>query len=208
MGTKNCSNCGAEINSEAEICPKCGVRQAGKKNLIKKLPLINSEKKNTRIVGYIIYAFIALWLVGAIFGGHESTTPMATHSVIYTIGNHQVQIDEPEGITRDDNNPSATTYVLSIDPHGGSAYVESREKVMADISKSNAAYFSTTRDERYVTNDGHEFVFVETDTHMTTGNIYTDFGLVDEGDLSINLGTHDMDASTFVALGKSVKLLQ
>ncbi len=26
-GTKFCVNCGAEIDSKAEICPKCGVRQ-------------------------------------------------------------------------------------------------------------------------------------------------------------------------------------
>ncbi len=29
MSTKNCSICGEEISSEAEICPKCGVRPAG-----------------------------------------------------------------------------------------------------------------------------------------------------------------------------------
>ncbi len=27
METKYCSNCGAEIDSKAEICPKCEVRQ-------------------------------------------------------------------------------------------------------------------------------------------------------------------------------------
>lgn len=29
MSTKYCSNCGAEIDEKAEICPKCGVRQSG-----------------------------------------------------------------------------------------------------------------------------------------------------------------------------------
>jgi TM2 domain-containing membrane protein YozV len=27
--TKYCRDCGAEINSRAEICPKCGIRQLG-----------------------------------------------------------------------------------------------------------------------------------------------------------------------------------
>jgi TM2 domain-containing membrane protein YozV len=29
MENKYCSNCGAEIDPKAEICPKCGVRQKG-----------------------------------------------------------------------------------------------------------------------------------------------------------------------------------
>lgn len=28
-GQKYCSNCGAQIDANAEICPKCGVRQPG-----------------------------------------------------------------------------------------------------------------------------------------------------------------------------------
>ncbi len=28
VGTKYCSNCGQQIDEEAEICPECGVRQA------------------------------------------------------------------------------------------------------------------------------------------------------------------------------------
>jgi len=37
-----------------------------------KLPLINSSNKGTRIIGYVVYFFVAIWILGAIFPNHTS----------------------------------------------------------------------------------------------------------------------------------------
>jgi hypothetical protein len=44
-----------------------------------KLPLINSQNKAVRIAGYVIYAIVALVVLGALSGGDKST-PAATTS--------------------------------------------------------------------------------------------------------------------------------
>lgn len=57
MENKFCSNCGAEIDEKAEICPKCGVRQAG---------TYNSQEKNPGIAAVLS----ALWVgLGQIYNG-------------------------------------------------------------------------------------------------------------------------------------------
>jgi TM2 domain-containing membrane protein YozV len=48
-GQNYCSNCGAQIDAKAEICPKCGVRQPG----------MNSPRRNR-----IVAAVFALLLGG------------------------------------------------------------------------------------------------------------------------------------------------
>ncbi|MGL4669799.1 MAG: zinc-ribbon domain-containing protein [Methanobacteriaceae archaeon] len=40
--TKFCSNCGAEIDAKAEICPKCGVRASGISENQKKEPILST----------------------------------------------------------------------------------------------------------------------------------------------------------------------
>ncbi|MBC7118874.1 MAG: zinc-ribbon domain-containing protein [Methanobacteriaceae archaeon] len=55
MSTKYCSNCGAEIDEKAEICPKCGVRQPG-----------YTEQKNPGLAAVLS----ALWVgLGQIYNG-------------------------------------------------------------------------------------------------------------------------------------------
>jgi TM2 domain-containing membrane protein YozV len=55
--TKFCSNCGAEIDKEAEICPKCRVRV--------KVPTY-VEKKSTGIAAVLSFLFVGL---GQIYNG-------------------------------------------------------------------------------------------------------------------------------------------
>ena len=56
--TKFCSNCGAEIDKNAEICPKCGVRVKGVSTY--------TEKKSTGIAAVLSFVFVGL---GQIYNG-------------------------------------------------------------------------------------------------------------------------------------------
>ncbi|WP_084675061.1 zinc ribbon domain-containing protein [Hippea jasoniae] len=54
--TKFCTNCGAEIDAKAEICPKCGVKQ----------PSSNSPAKNPGLAAVLSFLFTGL---GQIYNG-------------------------------------------------------------------------------------------------------------------------------------------
>ncbi|MBI2938346.1 MAG: zinc-ribbon domain-containing protein [Thaumarchaeota archaeon] len=56
--SKFCQHCGAEIDKDAEICPKCGVR-------VKEAP-INVERKSTGIAAVLSFFFVGL---GQIYNG-------------------------------------------------------------------------------------------------------------------------------------------
>lgn len=56
--TKFCSNCGKEIDAEAEICPECGVR-------VKDVP-VHTEKKSTGIAAILSFLYVGL---GQIYNG-------------------------------------------------------------------------------------------------------------------------------------------
>jgi TM2 domain-containing membrane protein YozV/ribosomal protein L40E len=58
-GKKFCVNCGAEIDTKAEICPKCGVRVAA-------LPHEQGERKSECISAVLSFVFVGL---GQIYNG-------------------------------------------------------------------------------------------------------------------------------------------
>jgi TM2 domain-containing membrane protein YozV/ribosomal protein L40E len=68
--TKFCAECGAEINSKAEICPKCGVRHAPQMVQIQ----MPAKNKNTAAV-------LALFLGG--LGAHKFYLGNMTMGIIY-----------------------------------------------------------------------------------------------------------------------------
>jgi predicted amidophosphoribosyltransferase len=50
---KFCSNCGAEIDAKAEICPKCGVRvRTSGSNEVEKIKQLSTGKKIAIIIGF------------------------------------------------------------------------------------------------------------------------------------------------------------
>ena len=57
--TKFCSNCGAEIDARAEICPKCGVRVAPP-------PTVVAERKSEGLAAVLSFLFVGL---GQIYNG-------------------------------------------------------------------------------------------------------------------------------------------
>jgi TM2 domain-containing membrane protein YozV len=61
--TKFCSNCGAEIDARAEICPKCGVRVAPPPYIP---PPVVSERKNEGLAAVLSFLFVGL---GQIYNG-------------------------------------------------------------------------------------------------------------------------------------------
>ena len=65
--TKFCVNCGAEIGANAEMCPKCGVRQ----------PLMGSASGGSRIVA----ALFAIFLGG--FGIHKFYLGQVGWGILY-----------------------------------------------------------------------------------------------------------------------------
>lgn len=71
-----------------------------------KLPLLNSEKKGTRIAGYVVYAFIGLMVLGAILpspdtGGETTTTSATTTPVEDETAATETTEDEEEEISPD-----------------------------------------------------------------------------------------------------------
>lgn len=64
--TKFCANCGAEIDTKAEICPKCGVRVVGKSVESAEGKFLNSTHWIAILLGYI-FAILGGW-IGLIFG--------------------------------------------------------------------------------------------------------------------------------------------
>ncbi|MDP1551403.1 MAG: zinc ribbon domain-containing protein [Methanobacteriaceae archaeon] len=71
MENKYCSNCGAEIDSKAEICPKCGVRQKGTYII---------QEKNPGVAAVLS----ALWVgLGQIYNGEIGKGILLM--VVYTI---------------------------------------------------------------------------------------------------------------------------
>ena len=62
--TKFCSNCGAEIDTRAEICPKCGARVAPPPTSFP--PTIMAERKNEGLAAVLSFLFFGL---GQIYNG-------------------------------------------------------------------------------------------------------------------------------------------
>jgi len=67
-GQKYCSNCGAQIDANAEICPKCGVRQPG----------MNPPRRNR-----IVAAIFALLLGG--LGIHKFYLGKVGWGIVYIL---------------------------------------------------------------------------------------------------------------------------
>lgn len=61
---KYCSECGEIINAKAEICPKCGVRQA---------PVVNSSTENSEKDNRWLICLLLCWFLG-VFGVHRFYT--------------------------------------------------------------------------------------------------------------------------------------
>lgn len=106
---KFCSNCGAEIDPKAEICPKCGVRQAGVRVAEQKNPgiaavlsalwvglgqIYNGEigKGILLMVVYAISAFLIVLIIGFV------TTPILWVYGVYDAYNSAKKINAGEKI--------------------------------------------------------------------------------------------------------------
>ena len=77
MDEKFCSECGAIIKAKAEICPKCGVRQAGQSTAIN-LGAVASNGKSR-----VAAALFAFFLGG--FGGHKFYLGQVGLGIVYLI---------------------------------------------------------------------------------------------------------------------------
>ena len=64
--TKFCSNCGAEIDTRAEICPKCGVRVAPPPPPTSLPPTVMAERKSEGLAAVLSFLFVGL---GQIYNG-------------------------------------------------------------------------------------------------------------------------------------------
>jgi TM2 domain-containing membrane protein YozV len=64
--TKFCSNCGAEIDVRAEICPKCGVRVAPPPPPMDLPPPVMTRRKNEGLAAVLSFLFLGL---GQIYNG-------------------------------------------------------------------------------------------------------------------------------------------
>ena len=74
---KFCSECGAVIKAKAEICPKCGVRQAGQSTAINLGPVTSNGKSR------VAAALFAFFLGG--FGGHKFYLGQVGLGILYLI---------------------------------------------------------------------------------------------------------------------------
>jgi TM2 domain-containing membrane protein YozV len=64
--TKFCINCGEEIDTRAEICPKCGVRVAPPPASVQPPQPVITERKNEGIAAVLSFIFVGL---GQIYNG-------------------------------------------------------------------------------------------------------------------------------------------
>ena len=66
---KYCTECGALINSKAEICPKCGVRQT-----VQSTPIIAeiTEQRNKWITCLLLCWFLGVFGVHRFYTGHTA----------------------------------------------------------------------------------------------------------------------------------------
>jgi TM2 domain-containing membrane protein YozV len=64
--TKFCSNCGAEIDVRAEICPRCGVRVAPPPPSMNLPPPVMTQRKNEGLAAVLSFLFLGL---GQIYNG-------------------------------------------------------------------------------------------------------------------------------------------
>jgi len=82
-----------------------------------KLPLLNSEKKGTRIAGYVVYAFIGLMVLGAILPnppdtGGETTATTATTTTAATEEDDNLTVQAVEKMVGKQQS-------ISVDPVSG-----------------------------------------------------------------------------------------
>jgi TM2 domain-containing membrane protein YozV len=64
--TKFCFNCGQEIDANAEICPKCGVRVSPPPPPTNASPAITVERKSAGLAAVLSFLFVGL---GQIYNG-------------------------------------------------------------------------------------------------------------------------------------------
>lgn len=112
-----------------------------------KLPLLKSKHKTIKVVGYVLYAFIILMVIGAIFGSDEESTHASTSATDkepeVTDKEPEVSDKEPEpssvpfrtgaivddwGLVISRFNPSATRVIMeenmfNDEPSAGGQYV-------------------------------------------------------------------------------------
>ncbi len=70
VGTMYCSSCGAEISTEAELCPECGVRQKGRQKQQSSGATEPSSRAMASLAGGVVSFFLG-WipLLGPLSGG-------------------------------------------------------------------------------------------------------------------------------------------
>jgi len=66
---KYCTECGAIINTKAEICPKCGVRQP-----FQSIPITNeqTDQRNKWIITLLLCWFLGLFGIHRFYTGHTA----------------------------------------------------------------------------------------------------------------------------------------
>lgn len=98
---KFCNECGKVINSKAEICPHCGVRQKGTTNS-------GSSSTIKTILKWILIVFLILFVIGFIIGMMEDEGSTYQEDNITSSSNESVLEVSPQQIYRDyDSNQIA-----------------------------------------------------------------------------------------------------
>jgi len=64
MSMIKCKECGTDVSSKAESCPKCGAPISPKKSV--------KVKKKTSLLTWLIVVLIGLWFLGTIIDGYET----------------------------------------------------------------------------------------------------------------------------------------
>ena len=208
--TKFCSECGSEIDANAEICPKCGVRQVISKEKRKlrikeKLPLINSDNKRIRIAGYVIYAFVFLAILGALVP--SGPVPMKTYTF-----NGEYQIDAPEGLVR--STPISEIYdtYIGTGPDGHTLPVliifMNQELYNDRISNGKKESPPSIEMEPITSVDGHQFIVYESPGQNKENDVrdagYDGFCKIGD-DRYISVAEIDDDYNRFATIIKSFK---
>lgn len=134
------------------------------------MPLVNSGNKVTRIFGYIIYAFIFLFIVGLILPSEDETgTKVQAPASSNSIGGN-------------DKSASASSGGQFYSGFG-SYTLDSPEKVTVSIKKSNDMFHLMSMGElptdSWFTKDSKSYTITSTESNQLKGYIdYTDDGYV------------------------------
>lgn len=92
-------------------------------DLMKKLPLINSDSKKVRILGYVVYAWLIMALLGAMIPDpSDANTNIATATDNITIEGHTFSFSMPDGWTKNEAETGSISEYFDSDESYEPAY--------------------------------------------------------------------------------------